>query len=211
MLRVFRPTSALNVGSWVLAAHTGSSTAAVALGGAAPAIARVAGAAAGMTGLPMSGYTGVVLGDTAVPLWHATRRSLPLLFVASAAAATASALEAMDISEREVRIVRRFGLAAKALELAAMRVVERDADAIERVGRPLKGGVSGSLWQAARKASVASLVLSALPGGGRGRRVLAGALGSVASLALRTALFHAGKLSSRDPKATFEQQRARMS
>jgi hypothetical protein len=210
MLRVFRPTSALSVGSWLLAAHGGASTAAVALGGRAAGFADAAGATAGVTGLPMSGYTGVLLGDTAIPLWHATRRSLPLLFVASAGAAAASALEVVDLSERERRVVRRFGLVAKVLEVAAMRMVERDAGALERVGRPLKNGLSGSMWSAARGAAVASAALSALPHGGRGRRWLSAALGTVASLGLRTALFHAGKVSSRDPRATFEQQRGRM-
>jgi len=214
MLRVFRPTSALSVGSWVLAAHGGASTAAVALTGRgrfASGLGELAGVVAGATGLPMSGYTGVLLGDTAVPLWQAARRSLPFLFVASAAASAASALEAMDLSEREHRVVRRFGLGAKVFELMAMRAVERDAGAIERVGRPLKEGLSGSLWRAARSAALGTLALGAVPEAGKRRRALAAVLGSAASLALRAALFQAGKVSSRDPRATFEQQRERMS
>jgi hypothetical protein len=208
MLRVFRPTSALNMGSWVLAAHGGASTTALLLGGKSERLADLAGAAAGVTGMPMSGYTGVLLGDTAIPVWHAARRSLPLLFVASSAASAASVLETMDLSERELGVVRRFGLVAKAAEVAAMQIVERDAGTFDRVGRPLRTGVSGSLWRAARGAAIGSLALSALPGGGRKRRVLAAVLGSAASLALRTALFQAGKVSSRDPRATFESQRA---
>ena len=213
MLRVFRPTSALSVGSWVLAAHGGASTAAAALSGRgrfASAMGDLAGAASGVTGLPMSGYTGVILGDTAIPLWHAARRSLPVLFVASAASSASAALEAMDLSEGEHRVVRRFGLAAKVFELMAMRAVERDAAVIERVGRPLKEGLSGSLWRAARSAAMGSLALGAVPRAGKRRRALAAVLGSAASLALRAALFQAGKTSSRDPRATFEQQRKEM-
>ena len=208
MLRVFRPTSVLSVGSWVLAAHGGASTTALLIGAKSDRLADLVGTAAGVTGLPMSGYTGVLLGDTAIPIWHATRRSLPALFVASSAASAASVLEAMDLSERELGVVRRFGLVAKAAEVVAMWAVERDAGSFERVGRPLRTGVSGSLWRAARGAAIGSMALSVLPGGGRSRRLLAAVLGSAASLALRTALFHAGKVSSRDPRATFEAQRA---
>jgi hypothetical protein len=70
--------------------------------------------------------------------------------------------------------------------------------------------VAGSLWRAARSAATASLMLGVAPGSGRRRRLLAAGLGSAASLALRAALFQAGKASSRDPRATFEQQRRRI-
>ncbi|MGH2755122.1 MAG: NrfD/PsrC family molybdoenzyme membrane anchor subunit, partial [Actinomycetota bacterium] len=156
------------------------------------------------------GYTGVLLGDTAIPIWDATRRSLPPLFVASAAASAAALLEHMDITERERKIVRRFGLLGQAVEVGAMYRVERDLEGTDRVGRPLQEGLSGSLWRAARRAAIGGLILGARPRGSKTRRMAAGGLGSMASLALRFALFHAGKVSSRDPRATFEQQRARM-
>jgi formate-dependent nitrite reductase membrane component NrfD len=211
MLRVFRPTSPMSVGSWVLAASAPMTTAAAALAtsdGTLRAMGDLAGLGAGVVGMPLAGYTAVLLANTAVPVWQASRRSLPGLFTASAVSGAASLLDLMDLGEREQRVVRRYGLAGKLAELAAMLAVERDAGRVERVGRPLHEGVAGVLWRAAKVLGAASLGLSLLPGRRRGKRKLSGLLGTAGSVALRFAVFHAGKASARDPRATFQQQRA---
>jgi hypothetical protein len=104
--------------------------------------------------------------------------------------------------------VRRYGLAGKLAELAAMVAVERDAGKVERVGFPFRQGLGGALWRTSKVLGGASLLLSLLPGTSRGTRAISGLLGSAGSLALRFAVFHAGKASARDPRATFQQQRA---
>ena len=43
-------------------------------------------AAAGLAGAPLTTYTGVLVADTATPVWHEARFELPPLFAASAAA-----------------------------------------------------------------------------------------------------------------------------
>ncbi len=43
-------------------------------------ISNVAGIKAGIFGIPLAGYTGVLLNNTAVPVWQETRKSLPVLF-----------------------------------------------------------------------------------------------------------------------------------
>src|SRR3954452_12288931 len=63
MLRVFRPTSPMSVGSWLLAAYGPAAGAAAVL--PAP-LAAAAGVAAGVTGIPVAGYTGVLLAGKAV-------------------------------------------------------------------------------------------------------------------------------------------------
>ncbi len=211
MLRVFRPTSPMSVGSWVLAASAPLSSAAAALAtsdGSLRTVGDLAGLGAAIVGMPLTGYTAVLLANTAVPVWQAARRSLPVLFTASAMSSAASMLDLMDLGEREERVVRRFGLAGKLAELAAMMVVERDANRLERVGFPLRQGLGGTLWRASKLLSGASLTLSLLPGRSRGKRTLSGLVGTAGSLALRFAVFHAGKASARDPRATFHQQRA---
>lgn len=203
MLRVFRPTSALNMGSWVLVA-AGASTS----GSLLFPRSRLLAAAAALAGLPEAGYTAVVLADTAVPIWQGTRKTLPALFVASSAASAAALLELAGPDEASRRSVKTFGTAARFLEVGAARAFEKDARKVERVGRPLSEGLSGSLWKASQVAGIAGLLLSLLPGDGRLRRWVAGVLGIGGGLAGRFAVFYAGFASARDPQATFEQQRA---
>jgi formate-dependent nitrite reductase membrane component NrfD len=211
MLRVFRPSSPLNVGSWVLAAAgplTAGSAILSGFDGPAGAVGDGIGYAAGAVGLPLSGYTAVLLANTAVPVWSETRRSLPALFVASAMTSAASLLEVMRLGPREAEIVHRFGVTAKVAELAAMTAVERDAARVERVARPLKEGRSGLLLKAAKVATAASLTLSLLPGRHKGRRVAAAMLGTAGALCYKFGIFYAGQPSARDPRATFRLQRA---
>jgi formate-dependent nitrite reductase membrane component NrfD len=211
MLRVFRPTSPMSVGSWVLAAEGPATAASAVLSGATGSLGRigdVAGLAAGALGVPQAGYTAVLVSNTAIPVWQATRRSLPALFMASAAAGAASVLDLFPMSAREARVVRRFGTFGRVAELVAGLAVERDADRVERVGRPFHEGLSGSLWKAAKALTATSLALSLAAGKSRGGRTAAGLLGIAGSIAVRFAVFHSGKASARDPRATFHQQRA---
>ena len=216
MLRVFRPSSPMSVGSWVLAGAASATLGSALLAdqeGALGLLGDAAGYGGALLGLPLAGYTAVLIGSTAVPLWQAARRSLPPLFVATSASAVASlfGLLPLDLSPREEAIVERFGAAGKLADLAAMlaveRAVERDGR-VERVGRPLREGVPGALWQAARALTAASLALSLLPGRSRAKRLAGGLLGTAGAVALRFGIFHAGKASARDPKATFASQRS---
>ncbi|HVY45008.1 MAG TPA: NrfD/PsrC family molybdoenzyme membrane anchor subunit, partial [Minicystis sp.] len=96
MLRVFRPTSPMSVGSWVLALSGAANTAGLVLS-EAPAplsfVGRAASVASGALGIPLAGYTAVLISGTAVPFWQTARRSLPVLFIASSAATAGALLE----------------------------------------------------------------------------------------------------------------------
>ncbi|MGH9662880.1 MAG: NrfD/PsrC family molybdoenzyme membrane anchor subunit [Bryobacteraceae bacterium] len=212
MLRVFRPTSPMSVGAWTLAGAAPLAAGSALLAprrGFLGALGNLAGLGAGALGLPLVGYTGVLLGNTAVPVWQQTRRELPFLFCASAIAATASLLEWMPLNRRERKLVGVFGAIGRAGELAATLAVERSAGALEPVGRPLRQGASGALWKAAAALTAGSLAASVLLRGPKKRKV-AGLFGTLGSLALRWAVFRAGHASALDPHATFGQQRIGM-
>jgi formate-dependent nitrite reductase membrane component NrfD len=209
MLRVFRPTSPLNVGSWLLAAGGGLATGAAVLGaGPFRRLADLLGYAAGAIGLPLAGYTGVVLANTAVPVWQESRRALPGLFIASGIAGTASLLELMDLGERERRVAKYFGVVGKVGELSGMLAAEREAASVPHVARPYRRGFAGTLWNLARGLIAAGLITSVLPGHSRKKRLASGLLGSAGALCLRFATFEAGIASAADPRATFRLQRA---
>jgi hypothetical protein len=76
------------------------------------------------------------------------------------------------------------------------------------VGKPLREGASGALWKSAKALTAASVLISVVPHRSRRMRQTAGILAALGSLCLRFAVFHAGKISARDPRATFGQQRA---
>jgi len=203
MLRVFRPTSPMSVGSWTLAAYAPAAT--VALAGGPLGTAGAVGA--GVLGVPLAGYTGVLLANTVVPVWAETGPTIPALFIASGVTAAASLLDLLDLDTAEARVVRRYGVIGKLIELLAAEAMQRDADRVERVGRPLHEGPSGALWRAAKVLTGASLLLSLLPRSTRRRRVTAGVLGAAGSMAVKFAVMEAGKASARDPRATFQVQR----
>lgn len=217
MLRVFRPSSAMNMGSWTLAGFAGASTTAA----LAPVMLRnrwgrrlgnLGGLAAALLGPVLGTYTGVLLADTAVPVWAATRRELPVLFGASAVAGAADVLDLLAPDAASEPVTRRLGTAAKAAELGAAGALEHAADADPEVGRALAEGVAGDLWRASKALTVASLTASSLPVPSRLRRlrrVVAAGLGVLGGLVMRFALVQAGTASARDPQATFAPQRRR--
>jgi hypothetical protein len=211
MLRVFRPSSPMNVGSWVLSTEAplaAGSAVLTSVGGVAGILGDLAGLGAGAMGIPMTGYTSVLLANTAVPVWQQTRRALPPLFVSSAMGAAASVLQLLRLDEAEERVVRRLAVAAAIADLASERAVEREAERVERVARPLHEGRSGLILGASKALTAASLVVNLLPGRSRRKRAVAGAFGTAGALAVKFGIVEAGTQSARDPRATFHQQRA---
>ena len=218
MLRVFRPTSPMSVGSWLLAGFGPAAGGAAVLAGAGGGwrgVADVSGLAAGGLGVPLVGYTAVLLGATAVPAWQEARTSLPVVFAGSAVASAASVLDLVPMGPAERRVVEGFGMAGRALDLAGSLALGREVAGVEEVGRPYRQGLSGALWKAGEAAVAASLVLTLLGRRRRGRRgtpgwarVAAGLTGTVGTVLTRVAVFEAGRASARDPRATFRLQRA---
>ena len=88
MLRVFKPTSAMSMGSWLLTAFVPAAVGSGVLASARrmPRLQRLAEAAAAGLGLPMCTYTAVLVADSSIPVWHEARHELPFVFAGSAAA-----------------------------------------------------------------------------------------------------------------------------
>jgi hypothetical protein len=210
MLRVFRPTSPMNMGAWVLTATGGTAFTTVALRrqrGVLGFIGEAFGIVSGLFGLGLATYTGVLVANTAVPVWQASRKSLPVLFGASAMASVGCAFDVFGERVAGNRIPNAFGIVGRGAELAAGIYTEHEASAVSRVGKPLKQGWSGVLWRTSTLLMATSLGLALLPTRTRKRRVWSGVLGSVASLLMRFSVEEAGKASARDPRASFYGQR----
>lgn len=211
MLRVFNPRSPMSVGSWVLSGSGAANTGALLLQnrrGFLGAVGDLAGFVGGLLGMPLAGYTGVLIANTAVPVWNLGRRSLPLLFMASGVASAGSLLSLAASSERERTAAERYGIAGTLGELAATAALHYEVRRQSpRAARPLTRGVSGALLTAATALTAASLVASLTSGRSRRRARNAAILGAVGSLVLRFAVERAGKASARDPHASFATQR----
>jgi len=210
MLRVFRPTSPMSIGSWVLAGFGSLAGASAVLADSSGLVAKMgdtAGTAAGVLGLPLASYTAVLLSNTAVPVWQESRRILPILFLGSAMASAAGILETMPLGDRESTVVRTFGVAGNVMELASSYAIARQISRVKPVAESLHDGLAGTLWRTGRRLSIASLALSLLPGRSRKKHTAAGTLGSLASLCFKFSVFQAGKACAKNPNATFELQR----
>jgi polysulfide reductase-like protein len=201
MLRVFKPTSPMSVGSWTLASLGGCVTlaSAHAVSGRPRRLGRVASLLAGALGPVLCTYTAVLIADTAVPAWSEARRELPFVFAGSAAASAGAAV-ALVAPARQAGPPRRYALIGAVLELAATRRMHA------RLGE----------LAAPYHDSRATRVASALTAGGAmllaGRRRRTGALALLAgSASQRWAVFRAGVASAADPQATIGPQRAGLS
>jgi formate-dependent nitrite reductase membrane component NrfD len=210
MLRVFRPSSPMSVGSWIVAGEGPLAAGAALLSGSnglLGAVGDAAGAGAGGLGSLMTGYTAVLLANTAVPIWQRSRRALPPLFVASAISSAGSMLELLRLDDTEATVVRRFAVAGRVAEITASFALEREAGKVEEVAKPLHEGRAGSYWKAAKILALASLGASLLSRRWRALRTVSGLLGTAGAVALRFAVAEAGAQSAADPHATFTAQR----
>ena len=128
MLRLFKVTSPMSVGSWVLSGAGGSiGVAAVCeVFGIFPRIKLIAQFFAALFGLPLSTYTAALIADTAVPVWHEARRELPFVFAGGAAAsAGAAALFATPRREATDR-PDRLAIAGAVWNRSASRTMEHN-------------------------------------------------------------------------------------
>lgn len=209
MLRVFKPTSPMSVGSWVLSAYGPAAgvAAGTAVSGLFPRLGAAATAGAAALGPIVASYTAALVADTAVPAWHDGFRQLPFLFVGSGASA-AGGLGLIAAPLHENAPARRAAVLGAALELAAAKHLERSLPDV--VAKPYHEGTSGALMRAAEVLTGASVV-AALALGGRSRRaaMAAGAGLLTASALTRWGIFQAGYASANDPQATVEPQRRR--
>ena len=208
MLRVFKVTSPMSLGSWLLAVYgpVAGASAASAVTGKLPKAGRAAATVAGVMGPAVATYTAALICNTAVPAWHDAHREMPYLFAGSAAAA-AGGIGLLALTPGEAVPAARLAVAGAVTELAAGYLIERR---LGPAAEPYRDGEPGELMLAARVLT-ATGAAAALAARGRSRllSMTAGAALVAASAVTRFGVFHAGRASARDPKHTIAPQRTR--
>jgi hypothetical protein len=208
MLRVFKITSPMSVGSWLLTAAGAAIAPAAAYGVVGfPRAGRHAQPVAAALGLPVATYTAVLMSNTAVPVWSEARWHLSIS-AAARAAASAGAAATMLTPPEDAGPARRLAIGGAVVERISTRWM---AKSLGDLGEPYSTGAAGKLARAAQALSVGGAALVAL-GARRSRpTVIAGAGMLLAgSLCERWAVFRAGFQSAEDPKYTVGPQRERL-
>ncbi|MDQ3862563.1 MAG: polysulfide reductase NrfD [Actinomycetota bacterium] len=209
MLRVFKPTSPMSVGTWILSVFGTSSgiVAATDVLGIFPRLGKAAETVAALLGPALATYTAVLIADTSVPVWHEARRELPLLFAASSAA-SAGAAAVIFVPTEDAGPARRLLIGGSALEIAVSETMKRHLGGL---AEPYEQEEAGRYEKLSTALTVSGAAFAAIFG--RRRRwaaVLGGALGLGGALAKRWAIFKAGFQSARDPKYVVRSQRERL-
>lgn len=207
MLRMFKPTSPMSVGSWILSG-SGASTALAAVNawtGLFPRAARVAKPTAALLGLPLSSYTAALIADTAVPVWHEARRELPFVFAAGAALSAGAAAVVLTPTPQAAP-ARRLALAAAVAELGLEEAMEKrlgeHAEPYERTPPARFKRLSQA------SISAGTLLLAVRGGRSRAAAAAAGTLMLAGAVATRWSIFKAGFVSAGEPKYVVGPQRA---
>jgi hypothetical protein len=209
MLRVFKVTSPMSVGSWILAVSSAGSSGAAFLNaiGRLRRVGDVARTVSAVSGAPLAVYTATLISDTAIPVWHEARHELPFLF-GSSAAATAGAAAAIAVPPAQAGPARRLAIGGALVENAVMVAMEKR---LGMLGEPYRQGDAGRYAKVAKACSLGGAAL--LAAAGRRSRLASaagGALVLAGEMALRWSVFKAGFQSARDPKYTVLPQRERL-
>ena len=219
MLRVVRPSSPMSIGTWLLAGF-GPATALAAgseVAGALPLprtprdLLRASGRPAGLAAATMAPfvmtYTGALVSDTAVPVWHEAHREMPYVFGASAVA-SAGGWAVATSPRAEVGPAYAFALTGAVADLALTELMKKR---LGMVAEPLESGRAGTLMKAATWTTASGAGILALAGWrSRTARILGGTALLAGSALARFGIFEAGKESAADPKYTVVPQRERL-
>ncbi|HEX8009241.1 MAG TPA: NrfD/PsrC family molybdoenzyme membrane anchor subunit [Trebonia sp.] len=219
MLRVFKVTSPMSVGSWLLAGYVPATgvAALAALTGRLPRAGTAATAGAALLGPAVASYTAALISDTAVPAWHDGYPEMPFVFAGSGAMAAGGLglLTALsgETAARQVAPARNLAVLGTAMEVAASERMERR---IGMVAEPYSEGHGGryvKLGKALAVAGAAGALLGHQALLGRRSGVVAALSGTAliaASAATRWGVYHAGMASAADPRYTVVPQRERL-
>lgn len=205
MLRVFRPTSPMNVGSWVLTVYGPAAVGAAALDelGVSPRLQRLAEGVASVLGPVLATYTSVLVSDTAVPVWREARRELPFVF-AGGAVASAGAAAAVVLPPEVTGPARRLAAGGAVAELVATRAME---DGLGELAEPYRSGRPGRFARAAKALTSAGAATVGLFGRRRAGAVAGGVMVLAGAVCQRWAVFSAGFRSAEEPSYVLRSQR----
>ncbi|AGF72072.1 NrfD/PsrC family molybdoenzyme membrane anchor subunit [Corynebacterium halotolerans] len=223
MLRTFKLSSPMSVGSWILVSFaTPAGVAAVAelddmTGRKVPLpkfarnilhkLSGPAGLASGALGAPLAVYTSVLLSDTAVPTWNAAKDHLPFVFVSSASLASGG-LAMITTPVEEAGPARALAVAGAVGDVVATRTMDAQMDPV--ANEPMHQGRPGKFLRLSEKLVIGGGLGALL--GGRNRIVAAasGAALLAGSALTRFGVLHAGLNSAKDPRYTVEPQKRRL-
>ena len=137
MLRVFKVTSPMSVGTWILSGYTplAIAAAAAAVTRKLPRAGLAATIAAAALGPAVASYTSVLLADTAAPAWHDAHRELPFVFTGSAATAAGGLGMLAVAPDHAVQAVRFAVLGAGRRDSAKSLLLRRLATQPSRIRR----------------------------------------------------------------------------
>jgi len=207
MLRVFKPSSPMSVGSWLLAAYgpVAGAAAVSEVTGILPSAGRAATAGAALLGPAIATYTAALICDTSVPGWHEGYREMPYLFAGSASGAAAG-LGLLALPPAAAAPARTLAMLGAPAELVAKHLLLRR---LGEIAEPYETGRPGQMLRAAELLTVAGLAGAVLGRRNRAVSALAGASLLAASALTRFGVFEAGMATARDPKYTVVPQRRR--
>ncbi len=214
MLRVFKPSSPMSIGSWLLAGYgpVAGAAAVSELTGILPKAGTAATLGAGLLGPAIATYTAALICDTAVPAWHAGYREMPYVFAGSAASA-AGGLGLLATAPADAEPARNLAVLGAAVELIAkrqlIRRLARPGSAGLSLAEPYEAGTTGAILRLAEFLTAGALAGAVLGRRSRAVSALAGASLVAASAMTRFCIFQAGMASARDPKYTIVPQRRR--
>jgi hypothetical protein len=218
MLRVFKPSSPMSVGSWLLAGYgpVAGAAAICEVTGMLPRAGIAATAGAGLLGPAIATYTAALICDTAVPAWHEAHREMPYVFAGSAASA-AGGLGLLATHPADARPARELAVLGATVELVARRqMIGRLAGPLQPgsggrgLAEPYEEGTTGTLLRVAEALTIGGLAGAVLGRHSRAVSAVSGAALVAASALTRFGIFRAGLASARDPKYTIVPQRARL-
>ena len=213
MLRMLKVTSPMSVGSWLLSA-CGAATALAAADSLLPrrlrrrlpaparralaAGARPARPAAAALGLPVSTYTAALVANTAVPVWHEARLTLPFLF-GGGAAASAGAAAVAAVPPGHAAPARRACVTGALMEVVAAKAMEQR---LGELARPYHEGAAGRFNRLGDAMTSTGAMVVAAFGRRRTPAAAGAALVLAGALSKRWAVFRAGFQSAKDPAAS---------
>jgi hypothetical protein len=213
MLRVFKPSSPMSVGSWLLAGYgpVAGAAAVSEVTGILPGAGTAATLGAGLLGPAIATYTAALICDTAVPAWHAGYREMPYVFAGSAASAAGGLGLLATAGAEPARNLAVFGagveLVAKQLLIRRLAASPAPTSLRRGLAEPYETGRPGAVLRLGEVLTAGGLAGALL---GRRSRVISAVSGAsllVASALTRFGIFEAGLASARDPKYTIVPQR----
>jgi hypothetical protein len=148
MMRVFKVTSPMSVGSWLLGAYVPAAgvAALAALTGRMRGIGNAATASAALLGPGVAAYTAALISDTAVPAWHDGYPEMPFVFTGSAMMA-AGGLGLLAAPVAETAPARNLALLGAAMEATAFEWMRHR---IGMVAEPYSAGRGGNYIKAGK-------------------------------------------------------------